>query len=297
MKKQSVQPVRSVTVIGLGPMGQAMVAAFLDRGHEVTVWNRTASRADELVARGARRAATVEQALEANKLVILSLTDYDAMYALLEPATAALSGRVVVNLSSDTPRKAREAAKWAAGHGARYLTGGVQTNPPGIGKPESSTYYSGPREVFEAHQDTLEVLTGTDYKGEDPGSAALYYQLGMDLFWTTLVAWLHALAVAEANGITAEEFLPHAAESMATMPAFFSFYTARIDAGEHPGDVDRLAMGAASVEHVLHTARDAGVDTALPAAVLDIFRRGVAAGHAGDSATSLIEIFKKAGGR
>ncbi len=285
---------QSVTVIGLGPMGRAMVGAFLDAGHEVTVWNRTASRADELVARGARRAATVEEALAANELVVLSLTDYDAMYAVLEPATASLNGRILVNLSSDTPDRARAAAEWAAGHGARHLTGGVQSSPSTIGGPDVSTYYSGPKDVFEAHQGTLEVLTGTDYKGEDPGLAALYYQLQMDMFWTGLVSWLHALAVADANGISAEELLPHASETFASMPQFLGFYTPRIDAGEHPGDVDRLAMGVASVAHVLHTTRDAGVDPALPAAMLGIFERGMAGGHAGDSVTSLVEVFREA---
>lgn len=33
-----------VTIIGLGPMGKTMAGVFLDRGHEVTVWNRTASK-------------------------------------------------------------------------------------------------------------------------------------------------------------------------------------------------------------------------------------------------------------
>ncbi|WP_250293529.1 hypothetical protein [Streptomyces atroolivaceus] len=42
-----------------------------------------------------------------------------------------------------------------------------------------------------------------------------------------------------------------------------------------------------------HPARDAGVDTSLPTAVLEIFRRGAAVGHADDSATSLIEVLKK----
>ncbi|MEV4441143.1 NAD(P)-binding domain-containing protein, partial [Streptomyces sp. NPDC049577] len=157
MSKQSAQ--QPVTVIGLGPMGRAMVQAFLTNGHEVTVWNRTAARADDLVALGARRAATAEEALAANELVVLSLTDYDAMYAVLEPAADALAGRVLVNLSSDTPEKARAAARWAEGHGARYLTGGVQTPPSGIGDRASSTFYSGPRDVFEAHAPTLEVLT------------------------------------------------------------------------------------------------------------------------------------------
>ncbi|MFG3710733.1 NAD(P)-dependent oxidoreductase [Micromonospora sp. NPDC047730] len=230
------------------------------------------------------------EALAASELVVLSLTDYDAMYAILGPATAELSGRVIANLSSDTPERAREAAEWLAGHGARQLTGGVQVPPSGIGNPGSATYYSGPRDVFEAHRQTLEVLTRADYRGEDPGLAALYYQLEMNMFWTVMVSWLHTLAVARTHGITATEFLP-AALKTANVAPFLEFYAPRIDAGDHQGDVDRLAMGVASVGHVLHTVRAAGVDTTLPAAVLDVFRRGMADGRADQSLTSLVEVF------
>ncbi|RCV50658.1 NAD(P)-dependent oxidoreductase [Marinitenerispora sediminis] len=284
---------QAVTVIGLGPMGQAMARTFLANGHPVTVWNRTASRADELVAAGAVRAATVRDALAANELVVLSLTDHDAMYAILEPAADALAGRVLVNLSSDTPERSRAAAAWATGLGARYLTGGVQSSPSGIGKPESATFYSGPEEVLQAHRETLSVLTGTDYVGTDPGLASLYYQLQMDMFWTSMLSYLHALAVADANGISAQEFLPHATATAASIPDFLAFYAPRVDAGNHAGDVDRLAMGVASVEHVLHTAEAAGVDTALPGAVLEVFRRGTAAGRGGDSFSSLFEVMRK----
>ncbi|MFD7300879.1 NAD(P)-dependent oxidoreductase [Streptomyces pharetrae] len=282
-----------VTVIGLGPMGRAMARAFLGRGYRVTVWNRTAHKADDLVGAGADRAATVHGALAASELVILSLTDHHAMYSALEPAVEALPGRVLVNLGSDTPEGARNAARWASGHGAQYLTGGVQASPPGIGQPGFSTFYSGPRDVFDAHREALEVLTGTDYRGEDPGLAALYYQVGMDLFWTTVLGWLHALALADAHGVPAGEILPSASSVLSGMPDFLAFYTQRIDEGEYPGDVERLAMGVASVDHVLQTARSAGIDTSLPTAVLEIFRRGAAAGHADDSATSLIEVLKK----
>ncbi|MFF7727499.1 NAD(P)-dependent oxidoreductase [Streptomyces sp. NPDC008001] len=282
---------RAVTVIGLGPMGQAMAGAYLDAGYEVTVWNRTAAKADALVARGAHRAATPGAALAANELVVLSLTDHDALYAILDPVADALAGRVLVNLSSDTPERAREAAAWAAGHGAEYLTGGVQCPPSGIGAAGSSTFYSGPKEVFEAHAAALKVLTGADYRGTDPGLAALYYQIQMDMFWTAMLSYLHATAITAANGITAQEFLPYAQSTMASLPDFLAFYAPRIDAGTHDGDVDKLAMGVASVEHVLHTAESSGVGTALPAAVLDVFRRGMERGHGGDSFTSLLEVF------
>ncbi|ONK11271.1 NAD(P)-binding domain-containing protein [Streptomyces sp. MP131-18] len=282
-----------VTVIGLGPMGHAMASTFLDNGHAVTVWNRTASKADDLVAKGATLAASPAEAVSANELVILSLTDYEAMYAILDDATGAFSGRTLVNLSSDTPDKARAAAAWASEYGAQYLTGGVQASPVGIGDPKTFTFYSGPKAVFEANKSVLEVLTGTDYRGEDQGLAALYYQLQLDVFWTTALAWLHALAVANANGISAQDMLPYVSGTVAGMPDFFGFYTARIDEGEHPGDVDRLPMGVASVDHVVRTAIDAGVDATLPAAVLKVFERGIAEGHANDSFTSLFEIMKK----
>jgi len=284
---------QSVTVIGLGPMGRAMAAAFLDRGYAVTLWNRTASRADALVARGAVLAPSAEEALAANDVVILSLTDYAAVYEVLEPAATALSGRVLVNLSSDTPEQARAAARWAAERGAVQLTGGVTVPPSGIGRPDSSTFYSGPRDAFDTYRSVLEVVTGrTDHLGEDPGLAALLYQIGMVMFWTSMLGYWQAIALAHANGLTAADILPHAVDTANSLPEFFAFYAERIDAGRHLGDVDRLAMGTASAEHVLRTNADAGVDTALPTAVADLFRRGMDAGHAADSFSSLVELMK-----
>lgn len=286
-------PKNSVTVIGLGPMGQAMAGAYLEQGYRVTLWNRTAARADELVRRGAVLAASPAEAVAANEVVVLSLTDYEALYAVLgEVDPAVLAGRVLVNLSSDTPLRAREAADWARERGAVQLTGGVLVPPSGIGSPGSSAFYSGPREVFEAHRPTLEVLTGTDYRGEDPGLAALFYQLNMVMFWTALSGYWQALALAGAHGIKAADLLPYAVNAL-DMKQFLEFYAPRVDAGDHAGDVDRLAMGLASAEHVLHTVTDAGVDGALPAAVVDLFRRGVEAGRGGDSSSSLVEVLKR----
>ncbi|WP_031053522.1 NAD(P)-dependent oxidoreductase [Streptomyces sp. NRRL F-5702] len=282
----------TVTVIGLGPMGQAMAAAYLDRGYEVTLWNRTPARADALVARGARLADSVEAALRANVLVVLSLTDYDAAYAILRQAPEALAGRTVANLTSDTPARAREAAAWLADHGAVQITGGVQTPPPGIGSADVATYYSGPADAVAHHRAALEVLTGVEYLGEDPGLAALYYQIGIDMFWTGLVGYLHGQALAAAHGISAESFLEHAVKAM-DFTYFLKFYAPRIDAANHEGDVDNLGMAVASLTHVLHTAEESGVDASLPAALLDLFHRGASAGHERDSLTSLVDVLQR----
>ncbi|REN18832.1 NAD(P)-dependent oxidoreductase, partial [Mycobacterium tuberculosis] len=45
--------IKQVSVLGLGAMGEAIARLYLDQGYKVTVWNRTAGKADALVAKGA----------------------------------------------------------------------------------------------------------------------------------------------------------------------------------------------------------------------------------------------------
>ncbi|MEY7981180.1 NAD(P)-binding domain-containing protein, partial [Streptomyces pilosus] len=76
----------SVTVLGLGPMGRALAAAFLDAGVRTTVWNRTPGRDGELVARGAVAAASPEEAVAAAPLTGVCVVNYDASDAVLRRA-------------------------------------------------------------------------------------------------------------------------------------------------------------------------------------------------------------------
>ncbi|MFJ8437127.1 NAD(P)-dependent oxidoreductase [Kitasatospora sp. NPDC094019] len=206
----------SVTLVGLGPMGRAMAGAYLDAGYAVTLWNRSPGRADGLLARGAVLAPDAAAAFAANDLVVLSLADYDAVFAVLAAAEPELAGKVVVDLGTGTPARAREVARWLAERGAGHLTGGVQVPPSGIGRPESSSFYSGPVELFRRHRADLEVLTGADYRGDDPGLAQLHHRIRMDRFWTSLTAYLHATALMEASGAAVDEFPPRAASAGAS---------------------------------------------------------------------------------
>ncbi|MEV0645478.1 NAD(P)-binding domain-containing protein [Phytomonospora sp. NPDC050363] len=278
-----------LTVIGLGPMGRAMSAAFLRAGHPVTVWNRTPAKASGLVEQGAVLAATPAEALAAGDLIVLSLTDFDVMYTIIEPATAALAGKTVVNLSSDTPDRAREAAAWAAGHGAGYLSGAMMASPDLVATEAASAFYSGPRELFDEHAATLSLIAAPDYRGEDPGLGPLYYQLVINIFWTTMLAHVQTIAIARANGISATDLLPYALSATESNPHFFPQMAAQADAGDYPSDLERLSMGLISVEHVLRTTAEAGVDTTLASAVAEVFRRGVDAGLGEKGFTSLVE--------
>ncbi|MBB6038156.1 NAD(P)-dependent oxidoreductase [Phytomonospora endophytica] len=281
-------PKTPVTVIGLGPMGRAMTRAFLAAGHPVTVWNRTPARAAALVGEGAVLAGTPTEAIAASPLLVLSLTDLDAVHAVVDGA--ALRGKTVVNLSSDTPDRARETARWAESHGAGYLSGAMMASPDLVASDAASVFVSGPKDLFDEHAGTIALIAKPDYRGEDPGLGPLYYQLVINIFWTTMLAHVQTIAIARANGISATEFLPYALSATESNPHFFPQMAAQADAGEFPGDLERLSMGMESVRHVLRTAEEAGVDTTLPAAMVAVFRRGLDAGLGEKGFTGLVDV-------
>jgi 3-hydroxyisobutyrate dehydrogenase-like beta-hydroxyacid dehydrogenase len=283
-----------VAVIGLGPMGQAMARALMAGGHPVTVWNRTPSRADGLVADGATRADSPAAAVAASDLAILSLTDYQAMDDILRPVGPGLAGHTIVNLSSDTPERTRRAAAWAAGLGARFLTGGVMVPAPMVGTEAAYVYYSGPRSLVDRHAATLELIGAPRYVGEDPGLAQLWYQAQLDVFLTALSGLLHATALAGSEGVTAAEFLPEALQTLADIPAMLGGEdTARnLDSGVHPGDLSTATMMGATADHIVGASEAAGIDVELPRAIRSHYGRAIAAGHGRDGWTSLIEVIK-----
>jgi 3-hydroxyisobutyrate dehydrogenase-like beta-hydroxyacid dehydrogenase len=287
------EPVR-VTVIGLGPMGQAMARVLLLAGHPVTVWNRTSSRADGIVAAGAQLAATPTDAVEAGDLIILSLTDYRAMWEILGSATASLAGRVLVNLSSDTPDKTRQAADWVASQDASFVTGGVMVPAPMVGTDLAYVYYSGDERGFDVHRDTLAHIGEPRFLGEDPGRAQLMYQANLDVFLTTLAGFAHATALVGSAGIRAETFLPEVMQLFMAIPDMIgpdgiAALGARIDAGEHPGEGSNNTMMGATADHICTTAESVGIDTELPRAVQSLYRRAIEDGHGTDGWTRTID--------
>ncbi|WP_040509420.1 NAD(P)-dependent oxidoreductase [Gordonia soli] len=285
---------QTITLIGLGPMGQAMTSALLSDGRSVTVWNRTAARADQVVAAGATLADTPAEAVAAGDVIILSLTDYQAMYDILGDATAGLAGKTLVNLSSDSPERTREAARWATDHGANFVTGGVMVPAPMVGTDLAYIYFSGPGETFEAIRDVLEVLGRARYLGSDPGLAQLMYQAHLDIFLGTLSSLMHATALVGSAGISARDFLVDALPFVGAIPAMVGDggpeeVGALIDADLHPGHLSTATMMGATADHIVQASEAAGIDTGYPAAVARHYARAIADGHGSANWTAIIE--------
>ncbi|MFF5565107.1 NAD(P)-dependent oxidoreductase [Streptomyces sp. NPDC012623] len=283
---------RAVTVIGLGLMGSALAAAFLRGGHPTTVWNRSPQKADPLVARGAVLAADVAQALAAAPLIVVCVTGHEAVMDILDTAPGALSGRVLVNLTSGSSHAARAIARRTAELGGHCLDGAILTIPDGIGEPDAVVLYGGPRAAFRAHAPALSALGGgATYLGEDPGIPSLYEVALLDILWTGLTGVLHAMALVGTEGIAATEFAPFASMLYTGVGAFVPRYAQQIADGRYPADDSSLGTHLAGIRHLTEESGNRAVDERLPRYIQGLMERAVARGHADDSFARLVEQF------
>ncbi|MEU1815986.1 NAD(P)-binding domain-containing protein [Streptomyces roseifaciens] len=280
-----------VTVIGLGPMGQALAGAFLKAGHPTTVWNRSAEKAAALVEQGAVLAPTAAEAIAASPLVVVCVIDYGVVHTILGPETAALKGRTLVNLTADSPEKARETAEWAAGNGFDYLDGAIMTPTVTIGGPGAVVLYSGPEAVYEAHRPVLAALGGTGaHLGEDHGRAAAHDVALLDIFWTAMSGIAHAFALAKAENIAAKDLAPFAQGIIGLLPGILTDHAEQVDSGTYPGHISNVSSAAAGMEHIIHASEDRGIDAGVLKAAKAIAQRAVEAGHGSDGFSRLTEV-------
>ncbi|GHG21763.1 NAD(P)-dependent oxidoreductase [Streptomyces zaomyceticus] len=282
-----------VTVIGLGLMGRALATAFLKAGHPTTVWNRSPSRATELVARGARSAPSVGAALEASPLTVLCVTDYRAVRELFGASEAGLAGTTLLNLTSGDSTQARETARWAEQHGARYLDGAIMAVPPVVGTADATILLSGPHADFDTHRTTLEALGAVTHLGEDHGLAALYDVAGLAMMWSVLNAWLQGTAMLRTAGVDAATYAQFARRMAAGVADWLPGYAEQIDRGSFPAEVAALETDARAMAHLIEESEALGVNAELPKLFKAMADRAIAAGHGGEQYPVLIEEFSK----
>lgn len=280
-------------------MGIALTGALLRNGHPTTVWNRTPGKARDLVAQGARLAASVDDAVAASPLTVVCLKDYAALYDALGPVGGAWAGRALVNLNSGTPKEAHAAASWAAERGAAYLDGAIMVPPPLVGEPGSVLLYSGPRAVFDAHRATLVSLGDPRHLGSDPGLAVLHNAALLGLMYATMNGFLHATALVGSAGVRATEFAELAVNWFlpTVVDATLVEQAPDLEAGHYPGDLGTMEMNLNALEHIALTCEEQGVHAGQPHLMREIAAQAIADGHGGSNYLAVFEVFRKAAAR
>ncbi|KAB2350838.1 NAD(P)-dependent oxidoreductase [Actinomadura rudentiformis] len=275
-----------VTIIGLGSMGSALAQTLLRAGHPTTVWNRTASKADDLVTQGAVRAETVRDAVAGTDLLIAVVVQYETLRGILDSAEGTLAGKTLVNFTNGTPEQARELAAWAERQGLEYVDGGIMAVPAMIGGPEAFILYSGSQAAFDRYQPTLARLGATRYLGTDPGRAPLYDLALLSGLYGLAGGAGHAAAMvgADAAEFTETLFVPW-------IKALVGILAPEVTAGSSEGSP--LDMQAVVIDNIVQASRGQGLGTGTLTHLLPIMQLIVGTG-VGAQLKPLIEQIKEA---
>ncbi|GAA4556631.1 imine reductase family protein [Planotetraspora kaengkrachanensis] len=196
-----------------------------------------------------------------------------------------------MNVTADAPDRARNTAVWADEHGIGYLDGAIMTPTTTIGTSAAVFLYSGPEELYREHRPVLDVLGGTStHLGAEIGRAAAYDIALLDIFWTAMAGYAHALAVARAEGVTARELAPFAKGIGAILPPIFEQAAEEVDSGRFSGEDNPITSAVSSMAHIVRTSEAHGIDAGVMRAAEGLARRAIGRGHGADGFTRITEI-------
>ncbi len=179
--------------IGLGRMGRHMARNLIKAGHTVTLYNRTTSVVDELVAEGGQRAAGPAEVARNARVLFTCLSTPDVVESILRQALeGAQPGDIFVDHSTIGVRDARRIAAMCAEKGVQFIDAPVSGGPWGAEAGTLTIMCGGDKAAFEAVLPYLQI-EGKQIHHLGPVGAGSVAKL-----CNNLLVGIHTAAMAEA---------------------------------------------------------------------------------------------------
>jgi 3-hydroxyisobutyrate dehydrogenase-like beta-hydroxyacid dehydrogenase len=287
----------SVGWIGAGRMGYALIERLLDAGHDVSVYNRTRSKAEPLAERGAKLVDTPAQ-LADHDVVFIMVAASDDLEAVTVGEdgllTADASPQIIVDSSTVSATVSEKIRGLAANRGTALLAAPVSGNPKVVRSGKLTLAVSGPREAYDRAEHLLLPLgRGVTYVGD--GEVARLVKICHNVFLGVVAQSLAEITVlAEQGGTSREAFLEFLNNSV--MGSVFTRYKspALVNLDFTPTFTNILLRK--DFDLGLEAARQYGVPMPVAALAAELVSSAVGAGHTTeDFATLLLEQARRSG--
>ncbi len=209
----------AVGFIGLGLMGRPMSLNLVKAGYSVTVWNRTPSRAGEVVAAGAKLAASPREAAAGSDFLITMVSDPPALEEVLWGENGALQalkrGSIYMDSSTVSPSLARKISAACAERGVRFLDAPVTGGDWGAKKGELVFMVGGDAQTLKDAEPVIGVM-GKKWFHLGPNGAGQTIKLAMNALMALQVdALAEAVALVSGAGLAPEKLIEVMQSSMA----------------------------------------------------------------------------------
>ncbi|SCW76340.1 3-hydroxyisobutyrate dehydrogenase [Paenibacillus tianmuensis] len=282
-----------ITVVGCGIMGSAIVNAFLVEKHTVTIVDTNEAATKPFVERRATYASQLSDALDSD-FILLNLPNHKIVESILHSLpSGSLSGKIIVNTTTATPKDVRAVDKMLTDEGALYLDAAIECYPAEIGKEKGYLFYSGSAEAFAKTKDALSALAAkSEYLGENVVGATVMDLAIINTHYGMVASMLEGVALCIKNDIPVETYI-NQAKAIAPL-AFDSplrqistdllHYTGEfVDANEATLEIETNALAS-----IVQALRDSGVKTELSETILKMMEGTIAKGYGNKNFTSII---------
>ncbi len=218
----------TIGFIGLGNLGLPMATNLLRAGYPLRVYNRTASKAESLVAQGAQPATRPADVVTSGEVVATIVWD-DAALESIVMSDGFLErlgpGGIHLSMSTVLPETSKKLAAIHAQHGCVYV------EAPIFGRPEAAVAqqlwipFAGPQQAKERVRPLLKAMGGQgifDF-GEEWGAATLVKLVGNFLIISAANSMREALSMAEKNGVDPKAIIDMLTQTLFPAPIYQSY--------------------------------------------------------------------------
>ena len=259
-----------IAFIGLGNMGSQMARHLLRAGHDVTVWNRTSSKADELRPRGAKVGKSTGEAVRDAEVVITMLADDNAVESAILRSEGVLNdlpkGAAHISMSTISVALSQKLAEEHSKHGQQYIAAPVFGRPDAAEAGKLFVVVAGDKSAVERCKPLLEVLGQRVFvMGDKPEMANVVKLSGNFLIASVIESLGEAIALTRKYGIDPHNYVEFLTNSLFTAPVYKT-YGAIIAAEKYEPAGFKLRLGLKDVRLALAAAEL--VDIPLPLASL-----------------------------
>ena len=196
-----------IAFLGIGLMGKLMAERLLEKGYDVTVWNRTAAKAESLKSKGAKIASKPSVAVHESELIITMLSDFIAVSNVLFGEKINFKGKTIIQMSTISPGESCIAKERIENSGGEYLEAPVLGGLAQIPHGKLITMVGGKEESFKKWKLFLENFAEEVHYMGEVGKGAAAKLACNQLIATMVASFSMSLGYVQSEGIDVETFM------------------------------------------------------------------------------------------
>jgi 3-hydroxyisobutyrate dehydrogenase-like beta-hydroxyacid dehydrogenase len=260
--------------IGLGRMGAGMAASLLKAGHHVTVYNRTRQKAAELVAQGAKAAASVSEACRGDAVITMLAND-DAVESVVFDKRGIIdslsAGATHISSSTISVAFSEKLATAHAKAGQRFIAAPVFGRPDVAAAGKLFIIAAGAPDAIRAVASLLDAVGQKTFVVSDVPRAANLVKLSGNFLIASVIESLgEAIALIGKGGVDQQQYLDILTSTLFNAPVYKTYGKLIVDRKVEPAGF-AAPLGHKDIRLTLAAAEDLCVPMPLASLLRDRF--------------------------